>query len=191
VGNDRIMRPFRLWLLRRLARRLARRLPRAARSARPLGLVLALVTGACAQLPPVTGPWPVPGGSGDPGGDEAVTRFVSLLHDRRAREGCPRLVWNERVAAVAVAHSRDMDQRGYFSHVSPEGRDPFHRLEAAGIRYARAAENIAHGTRTGDSVFAEWVASPGHRSNMLDCRFTHHGVGREGVVWTHVLIRPQ
>jgi hypothetical protein len=182
------MRPFRLLHRHPLRPRL--RIRRAAHSARPLWLLLALVAGACAQVTPAIGPWPAPGGAGDPGGDETVARFVSLLEDRRAREGCPRLVWDGRVAAVAVAHSRDMARRGYFSHVSPEGRDPFDRLDTAGIRYTRAAENIAHGQRTGDAVFAEWVASPGHRANMLDCRFTHHGVGREGVVWTHVLIRP-
>jgi uncharacterized protein YkwD len=83
-----------------------------------------------------------------------------------------------------------MQRRGYFSHTTPEGRDPFDRLRAAGIGFVAAAENIAQGPTTGDDVFAGWLASPGHRQNMLDCRFTRHGVGLHGGFWTHVLIRP-
>jgi uncharacterized protein YkwD len=95
------------------------------------------------------------------------------------------------VAAVAASHSHDMVHRGYFSHVSPDGRDPFDRLTAAGIGYTAAAENIAYGRSTGDEVFAQWMTSPGHRTNMLNCRYTHQGVGRHDTHWTQVLIRPR
>jgi uncharacterized protein YkwD len=122
--------------------------------------------------------------------DPAIARFADLLNARRARDGCPALAWDDAVAAVAAAHSRDMAERDYFSHVSPQGRDPFHRLQAAGVAFVAAAENIAYGRDTGDGLFEQWLASPGHRGNMLDCRFTRHGVGRHGVHWTQVLIRP-
>lgn len=84
-----------------------------------------------------------------------------------------------------------MADRGYFSHVSPDGTDPFDRLRAAGIGFVAGAENIAYGQSTGDDVFAQWMASRGHRGNMLSCQYTRQGVGRHGTHWTQVLIRPR
>jgi uncharacterized protein YkwD len=169
-------------------------------SARALAC-LALLAG-CVYVPEgppsdAPGPGPAPPPASPPGSDPGarpadpdIARFADLLDARRARDGCPALAWDHAVADVAAAHSRDMAERGYFSHVSPEGRDPFHRLQAAGIAFVAAAENIAYGRDTGDGLFEQWLASPGHRGNMLDCRFTRHGVGRHGVHWTQLLIRP-
>ena len=131
-----------------------------------------------------------PPGTGNPAG-AAVAQFVQRLAVARERAGCPPLVWDAAVAAVAESHSRDMRERGYFSHTSPEGDDPFDRLDRAGIPFLAAAENVAYGQRTGDAVFAQWVGSPGHRDNMLNCTYTRQGVGRYGVYWTQVLIRPR
>ena len=38
-------------------------------------------------------------------------------------------------------------------------------------------ENIAYGYTTPDSVFAAWMASPGHRANILDSGYTSIGLG--------------
>jgi uncharacterized protein YkwD len=43
------------------------------------------------------------------------------------------LRWNEDLAAVARAHSRDMIEQGYFDHVDPEGRTVSTRINAARI----------------------------------------------------------
>lgn len=122
--------------------------------------------------------------------DPAVARFVELVNARRTADGCPALAWDPAVAAIASAHSRDMLERGYFSHVSPDGSDPFDRLRAAGVAFVAAAENVAYGDTTGDGVFRQWQGSAGHRANMLSCTYTRHGVGRAGTYWTQLLIRP-
>jgi uncharacterized protein YkwD len=119
-----------------------------------------------------------------------VAAFLERLDLRRAQSGCPPLEWDARIAEVAMAHSRDMVERGYFSHTSPDGRSLVDRLWAAGVRFATATENIAHGRLTSGAVFDQWHASPVHLANMLDCRYTRHGVGRHGSHWTQVLIRP-
>lgn len=160
---------------------------------RPWPLLVVLCVSAiigCAMHLPASAP-AEPAFSGGLAADGPIARFVDLLADERARRGCPPLAWDARVAGVAGAHSRDMVERGYFSHVSPEGHDPFDRLAAAGIGYSAAAENIAFGRRTGDGVYAQWLGSPGHRDNMLECSYTHHGVGLHASYWTHILIRPR
>ena len=52
------------------------------------------------------------------------------------------LKWNEKLAAVARAHSLDMLEQGYFSHVDPQGRTLKARINAAGIPWRALGENM-------------------------------------------------
>jgi len=81
---------------------------------------------------------------------------------------------------LARAHSLDMMQRSYFSHITPEGRTSANRLEDAGIGYKRIAENLTSNRGAEDPAghaVDGWMDSPGHRANILDGRFTHTGLG--------------
>jgi uncharacterized protein YkwD len=82
--------------------------------------------------------------------------------------------------AIASDHSADMDSGNFFSHINPDGKGPFERLQGSNVAFSAAAENIALGPTTGREAYNNWMGSPGHRRNMLDCRFTRHGVGRVG-----------
>lgn len=42
---------------------------------------------------------------------------------------------------------------------------------------SRAGENIAYGNKTADQLFAMWMASPGHRANILSASYTRMGNG--------------
>lgn len=129
-------------------------------------------------------------GSGPSNPDAAVAEFVRLANGARADAGCSgMLVLHDAVARVAQAHSDDMRRRDYFDHVDPSGRTPMQRVQAAGIVVSAVAENIALGQPTGQAVFRSWMDSAGHRRNMLNCEYTHHGVGVAGGYWTHVLVR--
>jgi uncharacterized protein YkwD len=122
--------------------------------------------------------------------DREVVSFVKLMNAHRVSLGLSALAWDSRAAAVAQAHSRDMFDRHYFSHTSPDGRSTWDRLAARGINYSQAGENIAWGQGTGRAVLTAWLRSPGHRANIERGSFTHHGVGKVGTYWTHVFIRP-
>jgi uncharacterized protein YkwD len=122
--------------------------------------------------------------------DPAIREFVSLVNAKRLSAGCPELKWDNRIAAVAQGHSRDMVSRHFFSHTNPEGKDPFERLKKSNLLFSAAAENIALGQHTGKEVFETWLRSSGHRKNMLNCRYTRHGVGRTRDCWTHDLLKP-
>lgn len=108
-----------------------------------------------------------------PGPEGAV---LALVNAERAAAGCGAVSADEALASVARAHSADMRDRGFFSHVDPEGLDPFARARAAGIGSARA-ENIAYGQPDAVAVMAAWMGSPGHRQNILDCGLRALGVG--------------
>jgi uncharacterized protein YkwD len=78
----------------------------------------------------------------------------------------------------------------FFSHTNHLGKNPFQRLQGAGIRYRIAAENIAAGQQTAEQVLQSWLNSQGHRRNIENCDLTQHGVGFYNNRWTHVLMTP-
>jgi uncharacterized protein YkwD len=116
-------------------------------------------------------------------------QVVQLVNAQRARVGCRALVVDARLARAAQAHSADMANRRYFSHTSLDGRTFVQRIRAQGYPGTRLGENIAAGYRTPSAVMTAWMKSPGHRANILNCRFTAIGVGYAtggpyGTYWT-------
>jgi uncharacterized protein YkwD len=127
----------------------------------------------------------------DPTPDSArVRELARLVNAHRRSRGLGTLAWHEGAARVARAHADDMAERQFFGHVNPDGFGPFQRLRAAGIGYRAAAENVASGYVTPRHVLADWLASRGHRQNLEDPRYTHHGIGLVRGHWTHVFLEP-
>ncbi|MEO4054868.1 CAP domain-containing protein [Solibacillus sp. CAU 1738] len=123
--------------------------------------------------------------------DQIEAAVVELTNKERAKAGLAPLQMDSRLMAAAREKSQDMKNNNYFSHTSPTFGSPFDRLNALGISYSAAAENIAKGQRTAEEVVAAWMASQGHRENILNPNFTHIGVGyvKEGNIWTQQFIK--
>jgi uncharacterized protein YkwD len=112
----------------------------------------------------------------------AMGEVITLTNQRRRDAGCGDLAPDGRLTRAAQAHASDMNEKGYFDHVSRDGRRFEQRVRAAG--YPRpGAENIAKGQTSASQVVREWMASPSHRSAMLTCAFTTIGVARSGNYW--------
>lgn len=157
-------------------------------------LVLALLALGCifdkAPTGPEAGPPPAgPPAASGPTDAEAIS-FVNQMNAHRVSVGLTALVWHSGVATVAEGHSQDMVDRQFFSHTNPDGQSPWDRMAEAGITYSAAGENIAYGQSTGTAVLNAWLASAGHRTNIENAAYTHHGVGKVGAYWTHVFIHP-
>lgn len=127
--------------------------------------------------------------SGGASGGDPVGEFARIVNDYRESVGCQRLIWDERLANVAKAHSDDMRQRKYVSHISPDGVGFEDRLQSAG--YSTGAENIAAGYGLAKGALESWVASPSHRANLDNCGYVFHGAGVSnlGGIWTHIFAR--
>jgi uncharacterized protein YkwD len=139
-----------------------------------------LLAASCAALAP---------GAGDPG-TAAVAEVAALANAERAAAGCPALRWLEGAARAAQAHSDDMARRGYFGHRSPEGVGFSERLAREGVAFRAGAENLALDPGAPRDVLSGWLRSAPHRQNLLDCRYTHHGLGERRGRWTHLLLIP-
>jgi uncharacterized protein YkwD len=131
------------------------------------------------------------GGTMSGGGSQVVQEMARLVNAHRQARGCPALVWLQPAADAAQAHSADMARRGYFEHASPEGQGPADRLTARGVAWRMVAENIAW-TPQQDArqTLQGWIGSPGHRQNLENCAYTHHGIGLQNAYWTHVFVTP-
>jgi uncharacterized protein YkwD len=99
------------------------------------------------------------------------------VNQQRSQAGCPALTVDTRLVTAARGHSTDMANRGYFDHTTPEGVTFSQRVTQAGYRWSMAAENIASGQQTPDSVMNAWMNSSGHRANILNCGYRNIGVG--------------
>jgi uncharacterized protein YkwD len=114
-----------------------------------------------------------------------VEATLCLVNGERARFGESALIEDGRLADAATGHSRDMDVRHYFEHVSPGGQTLLMRVRASGfipsghIGYT-LGENIAWGTLwlgTPHAIVKAWMASPGHRANILNRSYRYTGIG--------------
>lgn len=123
---------------------------------------------------------------------ESESEFVRLVNNHRtSNAGCTALENHGPLTTVARNHSQDMNNRNFFAHDNPDGLSPFDRMSNAGITYSSAGENIARGYSTADAVLTGWLNSSGHRRNIENCNYTHHGIGHveDGNYWTHVFAR--
>jgi uncharacterized protein YkwD len=107
---------------------------------------------------------------------------LKMVNEARARAGLKPVKFSARLAVIARGHSYDMAIRHYFAHNSPEGSSPADRLRGVGIDYQAMAENIyMDDFRDTDALPGRavkgWLASPGHRANMLLPEFTETGIG--------------
>jgi uncharacterized protein YkwD len=110
---------------------------------------------------------------------------LCLVNQERTGQGERALKLNASLEHAAQGHTEDMAAADYFEHDGPNGETPVTRMRAAGYIYGpqvgyEVGENIAWGTlwlATPRAIVAAWMASPGHRANILDANFRDTGIG--------------
>jgi uncharacterized protein YkwD len=113
--------------------------------------------------------------------------MLQLINAERRKHLLKPLQADTLLRAVAVLHGADMLVRGYFSHRSPEGLDPFARMKQASIRYRTAGENLAHASSL-PLAHNGLMNSQSHRENILNPRFGRLGIaildaGTKGLIF--------
>jgi hypothetical protein len=103
--------------------------------------------------------------------------IISLTNASRKGIDLPPLAENALLDASAQRKAEDMLSNQYFAHTSPDGATPWSWIKATGYTYRYAGENLAVYFTEAEDVQAGWMASPTHRANIVDTRYTEIGVG--------------
>ena len=103
-------------------------------------------------------------------------RMLDLINNERKKAGLKLMAFDKKLAQVAVKHSSDMLQRGYFSHYTPEGKSPYDRMRNDRVRFRVAGENLAL-AQTLQSAHEGFMESPVHKANILHDSFERAGIG--------------
>ncbi len=106
----------------------------------------------------------------------AERQMFDLVNEERTAVGLKAVTWDDRLLPVARQHSEEMFRLKYFGHQSPVSGSPFERLQAAGITYTRAGENLAY-AQSVTVAHRGLMQSQGHRDNILRPEFTHMAIG--------------
>ncbi len=106
--------------------------------------------------------------AGDDHGNASLYEWLG-----QARGGSPALARDDRLEAIAKAHSERMRARHVAAHDAGDGL-PTDRVVRLGVR--EVGENVAH-ARSLREAHGALLESPSHRANVLSGRFTHVGIG--------------
>ena len=102
--------------------------------------------------------------------------LVELANHDRAGGGVGNLTMNPRLVAAAEAKAKDMAEKGYFAHESPEGYDSWHWFAEVGYQFEHAGENLAVDFSDSADVERAWMDSPSHRENILNGNYSEVGI---------------
>ena len=127
----------------------------------------------------------------------ADSTLFSLTNQDRASNGLRALQWHATLGAIGenkyyggcgfavYGRSDDMIVRNYFAHpiLNCGGQLVFNMMNANGIGYRSAGENIGWSSGAGDGnasaayINTAFMNSPEHRANILNGNYTHMGTG--------------
>ena len=112
--------------------------------------------------------------------------LVDLANGDRAAAQVGSLRINPQLVAAAQAKANDMATKGYFAHVSPEGKDSWYWFKQVGYSFEYAGENLAVDFSDSGDVERAWLNSPLHRENILNAQFAEIGIATaEGLYEGH------
>ncbi len=108
--------------------------------------------------------------------EKSESQLFAKVNEERKKLAITELIWDPELVPVARSHAKDMWERKYFSHYSPEGKDVGDRLEEYDVKYMYAGENLALAP-TVQTAHTGLMNSEGHRENILEPRFKKIGIG--------------
>jgi uncharacterized protein YkwD len=114
--------------------------------------------------------------------DRAESEMIRLINEDRAEHGLVPYRSYGVLNKIAGARSYNMATKHYFGHRQPDGRTAFDMIDASGITWYAAAEDIAwnnYGDVMGSALMADnsWMGSSAHRAAILSTSYNYVGVG--------------
>ncbi|MFC1700089.1 CAP domain-containing protein [Patescibacteria group bacterium] len=104
-----------------------------------------------------------------------VSDLLSQTNQKRAEKGLPPLRLNSTLSEAAKRKAYHMFENDYWSHISPDGTEPWDFILGQGYDYIYAGENLAKNFSSSKQVVEGWYNSPTHKSNLLGSNYDEIG----------------
>jgi len=104
-----------------------------------------------------------------------VTDLLTDTNQMREKDRLEPLVFNEALSKAAYQKAMDMFEDDYWSHVAPDGKEPWDFILAENYDYTYAGENLAKNFSASSDVVKAWMESPSHRENLLNRNYKEVG----------------
>lgn len=110
--------------------------------------------------------------------DDLRDEILRLVNVERERAGLSTVTHNQTLENQATQYACEMIHYNFFDHVNPATNSHLDdRADEFGYDFLMIGENLAAGQSTPAQAMSDWMASPGHRENILNPNFTELGVG--------------
>ena len=97
-----------------------------------------------------------------------VQEMIDAINQTRYQNGLGQLYVSDSLMRSAFFHARDMAERNYFNHYTPEGWSAEMRANGQGYpSFLMLRENIGAGIYEPWQMVGSWMNSQGHRGNIL------------------------
>lgn len=108
----------------------------------------------------------------------SIADIILETNKERRANNLSLFIESPRLNSAADFKMRDMFTRQYFSHYAPDGTSGIAELLVRfDYNYMTAGENLALGNfKNAHELVAGWMASPGHRANILNSSYRDIGV---------------
>ncbi|MDN3580186.1 CAP domain-containing protein [Mucilaginibacter flavus] len=93
------------------------------------------------------------------------------------------VIWNDELQKAAADHAKDMYDKNYFAHVSPQGVTPGDWAKQEGYNAVSLGEDIAQNYDATAATVMAWKDSPEHCTVMMDSTYHEAGAARYGNYW--------
>ena len=113
---------------------------------------------------------------------DVTAQAIRHINEFRAKNGLKPVSYDSSLVSMASRQVVVMASKDVLSH-EVDG-DFIKRMNANGFRDAEGAENVGAGHASVENAINSWIASPGHRSNMLLKNATRVGVVRADAPWS-------
>jgi uncharacterized protein YkwD len=108
--------------------------------------------------------------------EELADEVTAILNEFRVENGLNPLETIPLLQENAMTRAQELTVK--FSHDRPDGSSCFTAIDKSLKSVSTTwGENVAYGQKTPEEVMDTWENSEAHRSNMLDSKFTHVGIG--------------
>ena len=99
--------------------------------------------------------------------NQFAQELLTLVNNERTKDGLSALTLGD-ANLNAAAEKRAQEVAKTASHTRPDGTNCFTVLKEYGVSDTATGENAAWGETTPEKVVADWMASEGHRVNIMD-----------------------